>query len=80
LRAGGVAQVVEHLPSKCEALSSNHSVNKKKKEIIKKFHSDLPDEKKVKKKENLQDCHIKNKDTDKKAKTKQDIYTERDDR
>jgi hypothetical protein len=40
----------------------------------------LPDEKKVKKKENLQDCHIKNKDTDKKAKTKQDIYTERDDR
>jgi hypothetical protein len=30
-RAGRVAQVVEHLPSKCEALSSNSSIVKKKK-------------------------------------------------
>jgi hypothetical protein len=29
--AGGVAQVVEHLPSKCEAPSTNPSVSKKKK-------------------------------------------------
>jgi hypothetical protein len=29
--AGGVAQVVECLPSKCKALSSNHSTSKKKK-------------------------------------------------
>jgi hypothetical protein len=26
-RAGGVAQVIEHLPSKCKALSSNSSVD-----------------------------------------------------
>jgi hypothetical protein len=31
-RAGRVAQVVEHLPSKCEALSSNSSNKKNKKE------------------------------------------------
>jgi hypothetical protein len=31
-RAGGVAQVVEHLSSKGEALSSNPHVRKKKKE------------------------------------------------
>jgi hypothetical protein len=30
-RFGDVAQVVEYLPSKCEALSSNHSTAKKKK-------------------------------------------------
>jgi hypothetical protein len=30
-RAGGVAQVVDHLPSKCEALSSNPSTEFKKK-------------------------------------------------
>jgi hypothetical protein len=30
-RAGGVAQVIECLPSKCEALSSNPSTEKKKK-------------------------------------------------
>jgi hypothetical protein len=30
-RAGGVAQVVEYLLSKCEALSSNPSTEKKKK-------------------------------------------------
>jgi hypothetical protein len=30
-RAGGVAQVVELLPSKCEALSSNPNTAKKKK-------------------------------------------------
>jgi hypothetical protein len=30
-RAGGVAQVVEHLPSKFEALSSNPNYRKKKK-------------------------------------------------
>jgi hypothetical protein len=30
-RAGGVAQVVVYLPSKCEALSSNPSIRKKKK-------------------------------------------------
>jgi hypothetical protein len=30
-RAGGVAQVVEYPPSKCEALSSNSSTAKKKK-------------------------------------------------
>jgi hypothetical protein len=30
-RAGGVAQVVEQLPSKCEALSTNSSSTKKKK-------------------------------------------------
>jgi hypothetical protein len=29
LRAGGVAQVIEPLPSKCEALSSNSSTAKK---------------------------------------------------
>jgi hypothetical protein len=29
-RAGRVAQVVEHLPSKCEALSSNLNTGKKK--------------------------------------------------
>jgi hypothetical protein len=29
--AGGVCQVVEHLPSKCDALSSNSSTAKKKK-------------------------------------------------
>jgi hypothetical protein len=28
-RAGGVVSVVEHLPSKCEALSSNPSIEKK---------------------------------------------------
>jgi hypothetical protein len=28
--SGGVAQVVEHLPSKCEALSSKPSTTKKK--------------------------------------------------
>jgi hypothetical protein len=27
-RAEGMAQVVEHLPSKCEAPSSNHSITK----------------------------------------------------
>jgi hypothetical protein len=32
LGAGGVIQVVEHLPSKCEALSSNPSTKKKRKE------------------------------------------------
>jgi hypothetical protein len=31
-RAGGVAQLVERLPSKCENLSSNHSSSKKKEE------------------------------------------------
>jgi hypothetical protein len=31
MRAGGVAQVVEHLPSKGEALSSNPRLQKKKK-------------------------------------------------
>jgi hypothetical protein len=31
MRAGEVSQVVEHLPSKCEALSSNPSTAKKKK-------------------------------------------------
>jgi hypothetical protein len=30
-RAGGVVQAVEHLPIKCEALSSNPSTDKKKK-------------------------------------------------
>jgi hypothetical protein len=30
-RAGGVTQVVEHLPHKCEALSSNPSTAKKEK-------------------------------------------------
>jgi hypothetical protein len=30
-RPGGVAQVVEHLPNKREALSSNYSADKKKK-------------------------------------------------
>jgi hypothetical protein len=30
-RAGGMAQVVELLPSKCEALSSNPSTTEKKK-------------------------------------------------
>jgi hypothetical protein len=30
--AGGVAEVVERLPSKCEALSSNPSTAKKRKE------------------------------------------------
>jgi hypothetical protein len=32
-RAGGVAQVEEHLPSKSEALSSNTSTAKNKKEL-----------------------------------------------
>jgi hypothetical protein len=32
-RAGGVTQVVEHLPSKCEALSSNPITTKKKKSV-----------------------------------------------
>jgi hypothetical protein len=27
-RAGNMAQVVEHLPSKCKALSSNHNTAK----------------------------------------------------
>jgi hypothetical protein len=27
--AGGVAQVVEHLPNKCKALTSNHQKKKK---------------------------------------------------
>jgi hypothetical protein len=31
VRAGRVARVVEHLPSKCEALSSKPSTDKKKK-------------------------------------------------
>jgi hypothetical protein len=31
-RTGRVAQVVEHLPSKCEALNSNPSTAKRKKE------------------------------------------------
>jgi hypothetical protein len=30
-RAGGMAEVTEHLPSKCEALLSNHGIKKKKK-------------------------------------------------
>jgi hypothetical protein len=29
--AGGMSQVVEHLPTKCEALSSNPNTTKKKK-------------------------------------------------
>jgi hypothetical protein len=29
-RAGGMAQVVQRLPSKCETLSSNASISKKK--------------------------------------------------
>jgi hypothetical protein len=33
-RAGGVVQVVEHLPRKLEALSSNTSAAKKKKKIF----------------------------------------------
>jgi hypothetical protein len=32
-RAGGVAQVVEHLPSKCEAVSSNPFTTTNKKEV-----------------------------------------------
>jgi hypothetical protein len=32
-RNGGVVQVIEHLPSKCEALSSNSSIGKKKKKL-----------------------------------------------
>jgi hypothetical protein len=35
-RAGGVAQVVEHLPSKCEVLSSNPGMAKKKKKSLNK--------------------------------------------
>jgi hypothetical protein len=34
-RVGGVAQVGEHLPRKCEALSSNPSTEKRKKAIMK---------------------------------------------
>jgi hypothetical protein len=33
-RAGGVARVIELLPSKCEALSSNHSTRKKKNKCL----------------------------------------------
>jgi hypothetical protein len=33
-RAGRVAQVIEHLPGKCKALTSNPSTAKKKKKII----------------------------------------------
>jgi hypothetical protein len=36
-RAGGVAQVVQHLPSKYEALNLNPSTAKKKKKIVKFF-------------------------------------------
>jgi hypothetical protein len=32
-RAGGMAQAVEHLPSKCDTLSSNPRTTKKKKKI-----------------------------------------------
>jgi hypothetical protein len=32
--AGGMAQVVEHLPSKYEALSSNPNTKKKKKKFL----------------------------------------------
>jgi hypothetical protein len=32
-RTGGVVQVIEHQPSKCEALSSNTSTAKKKKKL-----------------------------------------------
>jgi hypothetical protein len=32
--ADGVAQVVKHLPSKCETLCSNPSIEKKEKEYI----------------------------------------------
>jgi hypothetical protein len=40
-KAGGVPQVVEHLPSKCEARSSNPSIGKKKeKESKKNEHSE----------------------------------------
>jgi hypothetical protein len=35
MRAGGVAQVVEHLPSKPKALRSKTPVPQKKKKIIK---------------------------------------------
>jgi hypothetical protein len=35
LKVGGVAQVVEHLPSKQEPLSSNSSTEKKKKKEFK---------------------------------------------
>jgi hypothetical protein len=44
--AGGVAQVVEHLPSKCEALSSNPILPKKFFEVyivIKSWMWSLPD-------------------------------------
>jgi hypothetical protein len=39
--AGGVAQVVECLPSKCEALKSNPQYNQKISKKIKKVKSDL---------------------------------------
>jgi hypothetical protein len=62
-RAGGVLQVLQRLPSKCEALSSNPSTAKKKKKT-KNPQSILPDsyvddvfvntsKKKEKEKENL---------------------------
>jgi hypothetical protein len=38
-RAGGMAQVVEGLPSKYEALSSNFSIRKKKKSPKKQFQA-----------------------------------------
>jgi hypothetical protein len=36
-RAGGVAQVVEHLPSKCEALSSNPSTRVGGREVVPRY-------------------------------------------
>jgi hypothetical protein len=36
-RAGGVAQVIEHLPSKCETLCSSPDSTKKKKNLKKKY-------------------------------------------
>jgi hypothetical protein len=33
-RGGDMAQVVEHLPSKCAALSSNPTSGKKKKSVV----------------------------------------------
>jgi hypothetical protein len=45
MRAGEVSQVVEHLPSKCEALSSNPSTAKKKKKKKKKEKNPISDRK-----------------------------------
>jgi hypothetical protein len=43
IRAGGMAQVIERLPKKCETLSSNPSIRKKQSKQNQGSHSNMPE-------------------------------------